>query len=693
MLGDNSLSSTKNPLLNNLDHPHFGKITPEHVQPAMDEIEVLVDETLAKVEANQEKSWEKIVQPLEELDRIIGAFWGPVAHLTSVLTSDELRNVFESTQPRMVKLGLKISQSEKVFAALKEIRDSAAFAGFSSGRKRLIEKQIQSAKLSGIELTGEERSRFNQVSQELSEIATKFSNNVLDSIKSFSRTISEPTSVEGMPQDFLKQASLKWNNKNPEEKNKSTPEKGPWLISLDSPTFIAFMKYCPDRKLREAIYKEHITIASKGALNNHPNILKILELRQVKANILGFKTYAELSLSTKMVKSTAQVKELLEKLTAASKKYAQREQEELEKYAADLGLEGEFHPWDLAFYSEKFRESKFAFNDDDVKPYFPFEAVLKGLFSLVNKLFGITVEEKPGKHPIWHEDVRFYDVFSDGKRLASFYLDPFSRPENKRGGAWMNTCIDRGYHKGTLLKPTAYLICNSTPPMDGQPSLLTFREVETLFHEFGHGLQHMLTNVNESGVSGINGVEWDAVELPSQFMENWCYHSETLINMTSHFETGEKIPETLFKKLKKAKTYRAAYQMLRQLHFATIDLDLHDNFDLTKDIFKYNQNLATQILVNSILPEDRFLCSFQHIFAGGYAAGYYSYKWAEVLSADAFSAFEEAGLDNVSMRKVGKLFQETVLSLGGSQHPEEVFKKFRGRDPEPEHLLRHSGLI
>ena len=678
-------------MLNNIGFPAFDVIKPHHIESAIDAIISHSETVMIKLEDTPSVSWETVVWPLEEMEREISATWGPVSHLIGVLNSPELRAEFEKAQPKMIQLGLRISQSKKVYDAIKIIQKSKDFEGFSESRKRIIEKHIHSARLAGIELEGASRQRFNEISQKLSELGTKFSNNVLDSIKDYSMEIVDPKDVEGMPESFKQGAAEKWNSHN--KTNTATAQNGPWLVTLDIPSFLAFMKHCPNREKREKLYMSHISVASKGPLDNSQMIAEILDLRAEKSKILGFKDYAELSLSSKMVNSSEEVYELLEKLATASKPSAEKEHEELTDFATEAGLVDSLKPWDLHFYSERLRESKFSYTDDQLRPYFPLPAVLDGLFSLVNTLFGVQVSQKTSQVPTWHKDVLFFEIKKEGSLIASFYLDPYSRPENKRGGAWMNTCVDRGYYKDEVLLPVAYLICNSTPPVGDDPSLLTFREVETLFHEFGHGLQHMLTTVDDSSVSGINGVEWDAVELPSQFMENWCYHKETLIGMTSHYKTGEKLPEELFLKVKESKNYRSAYNMLRQLHFATIDMTLHQSFDTSQNVFETNRQVASKILIEPPLPEDRFLCGFQHIFAGGYAAGYYSYKWAEVLSADAFSAFEEAGLDMESIKKIGKKFKDTVLALGGSEHPQDVFKKFRGRKPDPTHLLRHSGLI
>jgi oligopeptidase A len=463
------------------------------------------------------------------------------------------------------------------------------------------------------------------------------------------------------------------------------------------------MQHSKRRDLREKLYKAFISRASSGDLDNRQIIERILQLRQEEANILGFNSYAELSLASKMAPSYDAVEALHEQLRGASYDAAKKEFEELKAFAASKGVPeaSDLKHWDVSYWAERQREEKFAFSDEELRPYFPLPQVLKGLFDLVKRIFGVTVTAADGQAPVWHEDVRYFQIADEtGEGIAYFYLDPYSRPAEKRGGAWMDDCVGRAkitVTNGTTVtrNPVAYLVCNQTPPVDGKPSLMTFREVETLFHEFGHGLQHMLTKVDYAGAAGINNVEWDAVELPSQFMENWCYHRETLLGMAKHYETGETLPEHYYQKLLAARNYMSGSAMLRQLHFGLVDLELHHRYQPggNESINDVRNRIAETTTVLPPLPEDAFLCSFGHIFAGGYAAGYYSYKWAEVLSADAFSAFEEAGLDDSqAITATGKRFRETVLALGGSKHPMEVFKSFRGREPSTEPLLRHSGL-
>ncbi|MGB3237533.1 MAG: M3 family metallopeptidase, partial [Geitlerinemataceae cyanobacterium] len=468
--------------------------------------------------------------------------------------------------------------------------------------------------------------------------------------------------------------------------------------TLDFPSYGPFMQHSTRSDLREKLYKAFLSRASSGELDNAPAIDRILELRREQAQLLGFDSYAELSLASKMASGVASVEALMEELRQVSYDAAKTELAELQAFATSGGYTQELKHWDVSYWAERQREAKFDFTEEELRPYFPLPQVLDGLFGLAKRLFGVTVTPADGEAPVWQEEVRYFQVADEtGSPIAYFYLDPYSRPAEKRGGAWMDECVSRVKltDVGTVRLPVAYLVCNQTPPVDGKPSLMTFREVETLFHEFGHGLQHMLTRVDYLGASGIRNVEWDAVELPSQFMENWCYDRSTLFSMAKHYETGETLPDSYYQKLLGSRTYMSGSGILRQLHFSWVDLELHAHYQPggTETVRDVRDRLAKTTTILQPIPEDNFLCSFGHIFAGGYAAGYYSYKWAEVLSADAFAAFEEAGLDNeAAISQTGKRFRETVLAKGGSQHPMEVFKAFRGREPSTEALLRHSGL-
>jgi oligopeptidase A len=686
-----------NPLLTESGLPPWDRIRPEHVQPAAHEMLKRCRELLQHAEQTPDASWQSLMEPLEKIDIFFEYSWSPVGHLLSVANSDELREAHDAALADVVAFGLALRQSEVIYQRLLQIRRSAEWMGFSNARQRIITRMIQSAELSGIALQGAQRERFNAIEQELSQLGSDFSNNLLNATKRWSLDLHEPAAVDGLPETLLRLAAAAWSAA-PEHKDRppATAAAGPWRITLDHPSFGPFMEHCRSRDLRETVYRAWITRASAGEFDNSPLITRILKLRKEQAQLLGFDCFADLSLTRKMAGDTAAVQQMFDKLLLAAFDPAKKELEELTEFAQAAGHSGPLAHWDIAFWAERLREERFQFTEEQLRPWFSLDRILEGLFQLSQTLFGIRIQRDDTSAPTWDPDVRFYQVFDEQDRhIAGFYLDPYSRPHNKRGGAWMNDCITRSVGPLGIRLPVAHLICNSTPPAAGVPSLMTFREVETLFHEFGHGLQHMLTTVDERDAAGINGVEWDAVELPSQFMENWCLHRETLMNMARHYLTGEPLPEELYQKLRRAKTWRAASQLLRQLQLGMTDMSLHHGFDPTGDDTPFDAERRVLSITSLLppLPENRFLCSFQHIFAGGYAAGYYSYKWAEVLSADAFGAFEEAGLENsTAIREVGRRFRDTILAQGGSRHPLEIYRDFRGRDPDPEALLRHCGL-
>lgn len=685
-----------NPLLRTTGLPRFDEIQPEHIVPAVRQRLTEADSRFKEIEGLAVPTWIATVEALDEIDRPFDYCWRPVSHLFGVRNSPELREAYETVLPEIVAFGLKVRQSKPIYESLKSLRDGSEWNSLDAAQQRIVERKLLDAELAGIGLPDDQRERFNKIAEELSNLGTKFSNNVLDATKAFSLVLTDPADVEGMPASLLRLAVSSFNAHKDAGTPEATPETGPWRFSLDAPSFGPFMEHCRRRDLREKMYRAFISRASDGATDNSPHIRRILELRQEQAQLLGFENFAQMSLATKMAPNVEAVFEMLEQLRAASWPHAEREMAELCEMAAQNDVHDELMHWDVAFWSERLREQRFNFTDEQLRPYFAFERVLDGLFSLLNRLFGITIESASDGVSVWNSDVRFFKVRNeDGDHIASFYLDPFSRPENKRGGAWMDDCFGRRMLPNGLQLPIAHLVCNQTPPSGGKPSLMSFREVETLFHEFGHGLQHMLTRVDYADAAGINLVEWDAVELPSQFLENWCYHRPTLLGMTAHYETGEPLPEELFEKIVAARTFRSGSMMLRQLQFGLTDLRLHTDYDPTGDEspFELMRQVNEQTSVMPMLPENRFLCHFQHIFSGGYAAGYYSYKWAEVLAADAFSAFEDAGLDNDdSVRTVGRRFRDTILSLGGSRHPLDIFRDFRGREPSPEPLLRMHGL-
>ena len=548
----------------------------------------------------------------------------------------------------------------------------------------------------GISLNINNQKEFNVISEKLGKLSTNFSNNVLDATNSWYLILNDKSQIDGVPERVLELMSISAHEYLKKE-GEADAKKGPWKLSLDIPTYTAFMTYANDRNLREKLYKAFVSRASHGEKNNSHIIEEILSLRTKQAKLLGYESWAELSLSTKMAKEIKNVEKLLEELRKPAFKTAKNELDSLNKFSKDNGFPNSenLQSWDISYWSELLRKEKLNLDQESLRPWFPLNDVLKGLFKLSEKLFEIKVIEASNEAPIWNNDVLFFNILNkDDKKIASFYLDPYSRPESKRGGAWMDECLNKN-NIGRNTLPVAYLVCNQTPPSKDKPSLMSFDEVQTLFHEFGHGLQHMLTTVNLPQAAGINNVEWDAVELPSQFMENWCFHKNTLLNIAKHYETGERLSDENFEKLVKNRTFNCGMATLRQLHFAITDIRLHSNIysHQGKNSDEIRNEIARNTTVIEPIQEDKFLCCFSHIFAGGYSAGYYSYKWAEVLSADAFSMFEEADLENnQNIKAIGKKFKDTILSLGGSFSPLEVFKLFRGREPKTDSLIRHLGL-
>ena len=691
-----SPAHSENPILRSSGIPAYDVIQPGHVEAGVAEMLKLAGRLLESAEQQAVNSWDSLMVPLEKIDLLFEYGWSPVQHLLSVMNNDELRKTHEAVQPQVVQFGLRISQSRPLYDGMCGLRDSDSWNELSECRRRIATRAIQNAELSGIGLDGADREQFNMNQQRLSQLATDFSNHVLDATKAFHLDIMDAGDAEGLPESFRRMASAAWSQADENDGLESTPAWGPWRVTLDGPSFGPFMEHCRNRDLRETVYRAWICRASTGETSNEPLIAEVLQLRRSQARLLGFENYAELSLSRKMAGDVLRVEAMLKRLLSASLKKGHSELDEITEFAHGQGHDGSLSHWDVAFWAERLREERFAFTDEELRPYFSLDRVLEGLFALCHRLFGITFRRSDEQAPRWQEDVRYYEITNEnGELIAAFYLDPYSRPQTKRGGAWMSDCIARSVTPAEVRLPIAHLICNGTPPVGDVPSLMTFREVETLFHEFGHGLQHMLTAIDDRDASGINGVEWDAVELPSQFMENWCYHRPTLLGMAVHHQTGETLPEELFEKICAARTYRAASAMLRQLQFGMTDMQLHSSFDPNggESAFEVFQRVSEATSPMPALPGNRFLCSFQHVFAGGYAAGYYSYKWAEVLSADAFAAFEEAGLDDeTAVAETGRRFRDTVLALGGSRHPMDIFREFRGREPSEQALLRHTGL-
>ncbi|MDB9406346.1 M3 family metallopeptidase [Microcystis aeruginosa CS-1036] len=683
------MTNTSNPLLAGQGLPAFDQIQPGLIVPGMTQLLQELARELTDLEAQIAPTWEKLVEPLTRIEERLSWSWGIIGHLMGVKNSPELRQAYETVQPQVVEFISRLSQSKPIYEAFLSLRQGESWGQLDEAQQRIVEASLRDAQLAGVGLVGEKKDRFNAIQLELAEITTKFSNNILDATKAFQLKLTTPEDIAGLPPSLLSLAAQTARGQG--ETNAST-ETGPWVITLDFPSYFPFMKYSDNRELREKLYKAYVSRADLGELDNNPLIDRILQLRQEQAHLLGYSTYAEVSLARKMANSVDEIEKLLDNLRQVSYEAAKQDLEALKTFAGTDDLKH----WDIAYWSEKQRQAKFNFSAEELRPYFPLPRVLEGIFSLAKRIFGVEIIAADGKAPIWHPDVRYFQINDEkGEKIAYFYLDAYSRPAEKRGGAWMDVCIGRAKTGTEVRLPVAYLICNQTPPVDGNPSLMTFEEVTTLFHEFGHGLQHMLTTVDYSGAAGINNVEWDAVELPSQFMENWCYDRPTLMSMAKHYQTGETLPEHYYQKLLLAKNYMSGSAMLRQLHLSLVDLELHHRYqpnggETPKQV---RQRLAATTTIIPPLPEDAFLCSFGHIFAGGYAAGYYSYKWAEVLSADAFAAFEEVGLDNEeAVKAIGRRFRDTVLAMGGSSHPMNVFKAFRGREPSTEPLLRHSGL-
>lgn len=690
--------SDSNPLFQKEGMPMFRRITAAHVEPAARDALSRAYALLEESEQLVEATWDRTIGALDRISDIIERVWTPVGHLMAVRNSPELRTAFETVEPEIIAFGLRVAQSEPFYRALLALKDTREFAAQPEVRRRIVDARLRDAKLGGIGLSGEARERFNTVVGELSTLQTRFSNHVLDATREFSLDLTTLDEAAGLPLSLRNITAQTYNAAHPGAETPATAEDGPWRITLDPPVVRPFLEYAERRDLRETVWRAFNRRASAEPYDNSPLIDRILSLRRDMAQMLGFSTYAELSLASKMA-DVAAVDRMHERLLAAAWTVGVAELDELRTYSERQGQSSELEHWDLPYYRRMLRDERFAFSYEDLKPYFPMPRVLEGLFELVGRIFDVKVVPADGEAQTWNDDVRFFSVLdSTGKRIAAFFLDAYSRPAEKRGGAWMSECQQRWFDEagGMQRIPVAHLVCNGSPPVGGQPSLMGFEEVETLFHEFGHGLQHMLTTVDQPGAAGIANVEWDAVELPSQFMENWCYDYRTVMQMARHVETGEQLPDDLFEKLCASRTYAAATFLLRQLLLGMIDIELHHRYEpggarTSSDVLRLIADRTSPLAPD---PGDSTLCSFSHIFAGGYAAGYYSYKWAEVLSADAFEAFEEAGLDNLdAVAAVGRRFRDTVLALGGSRDPMRVFEDFRGRPPEPDALLRSYGLI
>lgn len=690
-------TETSNPLLHRNGLIPFDQIKPHHFIPAFEALLLSVEPKLQRIENEQVPSWETILTPLEAIEEEIHQVVGPMIHLKMVMDSYELRMAWAQVEPLWTELMLRINQSKPLFEAYTQIKEGTSWDSLCPAQQRILDHRLLQTQLNGVGLEGEKKEQFNDLFSRLNELQSQYNANVLDAIKNFSLIAQNKDLVEGIPDNILQMASHAYNYSRGENDPISTPENGPWKLTLNPPMYLPAMRHCSNREIREKLYRGQILKASIGTYDNSKNLAEQLMLRKEIAELLGFDSYANLSLMKKMAPDVETVKEFLQNLRDASWEVGQKDLEEVQAYALSQGFDEPFMPWDFSYWAERLKEEKFNLSEEELKSYFPLPKVLNGLFDLCHTLFGITIETAHFKAPVWHMDVSYYIIKDEtGQQIASFYLDPYSRPQTKRGGAWMDSCRNRYSTDNNEQIPIAYIVCNATPPMKDIPALFSFREVETLFHEFGHALQHMLTEISYASVSGINGVEWDAVEMVSQFMENWCYHPSTLKRITAHYLTGEPLPDTLIEKILASRTFQSGLGMLAQLKYGMTDLELHDQFDPCSGMspFCVWQNICEYTSHLPCLEEDRFLCSFHHIFGDDdYAAGYYSYKWAEVLSADAFSAFEEVGLEDESaLREVGERFKQTFLQLGGSLHPMDVFRIFRGREPSIEALLSQNGF-
>ena len=663
--------------------PEFSNIELSRVEAELDtllsknrdKIKALTKTDLAQI------NWANFAAPMETLSDELNQFWSPVSHLNMVQNTSELRDVYNACLPKLTEYFTELGQNKALYQAYKTLAEQDE--GLDTARKEALRQNIRSFELSGVALEGDEKQRYGEISTRLSELSSKFGENVLDATRAWTKLITNEAELAGLPESALAQANQMAQAK----------ELDGWLFTLDAPSFMPVMSYADNRELRFEMYQAFSTRASNQGPNanefdNAPLIDEMLALKKEKAGILGFDNYAELSVATKMADNGQQVIDFLEDLAVKSKPAAAQDLAELSAYVKDEFAVTELEAWDVGYYSEKLREHKYAISQEVLRPYFPIDKALAGLFKVANSLFDVKIREE-AEFDTYHEDVKLFTVSKSGVDVARFYLDPFAR-EGKRGGAWMDDCRCRyRMEDGRLQLPVAYLVCNFTAPIDGKPSLLTHNELTTLFHEFGHGLHHMLTQVEVLDVSGISGVAWDAVELPSQFMENWCWQEEALAFIACHHETGETLPAELLEKMLAAKNFHAAMQMVRQIEFSLFDFRLHREYQEGTDVQALLDEVRSNVAVVKAPAFNRFQTAFSHIFAGGYSAGYYSYKWAEVLSADAFSKFEEEGIFNA---ETGLAFRSTVLENGGSRPAAELFAAFRGREPSIEALLRHNGI-
>ncbi|MES2673237.1 MAG: oligopeptidase A [Pseudomonadota bacterium] len=690
----NSVSNpSANPLLELHDLPPFSAIKTEHVEPAISQIIANNRNHLQNLLANLPQiTWDSLITPLENQNDLLDQAWAPVSHLNAVCNNDQLRAAYTASVALLTAYSTEVSQNEALFDCYQKLKQSENFLALSQPQKQAIDNSLRDFRLGGVALNAIDKQRFSEIQQRLSELSTQFSNHVLDATQAWYKHFADVNSLTGLPESALAQAAQA-----AEKKSLSG-----YVITLDFPSYYAVMMYADNRVLRKEVYTAYVTRASATSkktnseqrieetaeFDNSKIIAETIALRHELAQLLGFNNFAERSLATKMAQSTSEVLSFLQELARKSKPYAQRDYTELCDFAAAQGCQ-DFQAWDSTYYSEKLRAAKYSISQEELRAYFPAEKVISGMFEIVNRLFGIEVKQQ-SDFDTYHPDVRFYHIFKNDNCIASFYLDIFAR-EAKRGGAWMADARVRRKTENGLQLPVAFLTCNFTPALGDEPSLLTHDEVTTLFHEFGHGLHHMLTKIDVAAVSGINGVAWDAVELPSQFLENWCWEPDAITLISAHYQTGKILPKTLLDKMLAAKNFQSGLQMLRQIEFSLFDFRLHAEYSSNNPLTARDvlQQVRDEVAVVKPPAFNHFENSFSHIFAGGYAAGYYSYKWAEVLSADAFSRFEEEGIFNAT---TGASFLKEILQQGGSIAPMDLFKNFRGREPNIDALLRHSGI-
>ena len=674
-----------NPLLEEFTLPPFSRIKPEHVVPAVDTLlQQNRDEIRQLLQSVDKPDWKNFVEPIERLDDRLNRAWSPVSHMNSVVNSDELREAYNACLPKLSAYATEMGQNADLYRAYKAVQESDR--SLDAAQKKMLENILRDFHLSGVDLPPAQKQRYKEISERLSTLTSKFSENLLDATHAWTKQITDESELAGLPPSALDLA----------RQTAQQRDMDGWLLTLEFPSYYPVMTYADNRDLRYEMYRAYSTRASDqgpnaGEFDNSVLMDEILALRHEAAILLGFSNYAERSLAKKMAESPQQVLDFLNDLARRSKPQAEQEFAELETWARDKHGVDSLQAWDVAYYSEKLRQARYNISQEELKPYLPQQMVVQGMFDVVSRLFDVSIRQTDGVDT-WHPDVLFYEIRDTdaGELIGQFYLDLYARPK-KRGGAWMDECAVRFRTADYMQTPVAYLTCNFSPPVGDKPALLTHDEVETLFHEFGHGLHHMLTRIDYPGVAGINGVAWDAVELPSQFLENWCWEREALEVVSGHYETGEEIPDDLYERMIAAKNFQSAMQMMRQLEFALFDFRLHMEYDPEKGgrVLEFAEAVREQVAVVRPPEWNRFAQGFSHIFAGGYAAGYYSYKWAEVLSADAFSLFEEKGVFNV---EAGRAFRENILEKGGSADAMDLFVAFRGRKPEVEPLLRHSGI-